>query len=421
MEFDFVTYCIGPCPIVFLARIPSLTITTICLMWLSNKIVKLCSLKNRGLRISLVSALMLLSAIASIVVNHILFSLIVNLIGGGGICTGLVPASPIEISIPSLGTLFVLTKKPNRRITKYLHFLSKILLFSAISIGLYESVLWNLILFDAWGLNLDWPYHGDYEAYLKYERRIDIFGTTAVIYCSLVFSILFNRLVRYFKPTVPIARLVWFILGLFIAYLMPLFAYSHIYDSLASYGFVFWVFSSSFARVIAPIFFIFTWLFVNKNKMSKIKAVKKNATFSLEQIKIASPCPASWEEMIGDETVRFCQICSKNVYNLSSMSRAEAQTLVMNNQGKLCGLLYLRKDGSVMTSDCLVGFAEIRRRLIKRFVKVAAATFALIGLQQFFVHGWNEKLKPEIPNKKVISSQENQIEILTGALGYVDD
>lgn len=351
MEFDLVTYCIGPCPIVFLARIPSLTVTTICLMWLAKKIIKLLSSKNRVLRISFVSALLLLSAVASIVVHHILFSLVVNLIGGGGICTGLVHASPIEVSIPSLGTLFVLTKNANRRITKYLYVLSKILFFVFVSLSLYYSVLNNLILYDASGLNLDWSsYHGDYGTYLKYERRIDSFGIAVVSYSSIVFSILFNRLVRFLKPTAPIGRLFWFILGLFIAYLMPFFAYSQIYDSFASYGFVFWVFSGFFARVIAPIIFIFSWFFVNKNNIKK--AVRKKTKFSLEQIKIASPCPASWEKMPGDDKVRFCQICSNNVYNLSAMARDEAQTLVMDHQGKLCGLLYLRKDGSVMTADC---------------------------------------------------------------------
>src|SRR5262245_30676202 len=103
MELGTMIICIGPCPIVFLARIPSLAATTICLMLLAKQIVKVRSLKYRILRISLVSALLLLSAVASIGVNHILFSSIVNLIGGGGICTGFVHASPIEICIPSLG------------------------------------------------------------------------------------------------------------------------------------------------------------------------------------------------------------------------------------------------------------------------------------------------------------------------------
>ena len=269
MEFDFVTYCIGPCPLVFLARIPSLAATTICLMWLARTIVKRLSTRNnsyRRLRISLVTALLLLSVVASIAVNHILFSLIVNLIGGGGICTGLVHASFIKISIPSLGTLFALTKAPSRRISKYIHVMSKFLFFAAISIGLYYSILGNLILYDAWGLDLDWPYHGDYETYLKYEQRLAILGTSVVIYCSIIFSILFNRLVRYFKPTVPIARLFWFILGLFIAWLLPSFCYSQIYESLASYGFVFSLFSGFFVSLIAPLIFIVAWLFMNVAK-----------------------------------------------------------------------------------------------------------------------------------------------------------
>jgi hypothetical protein len=410
--------CIGPCPLVFLARIPSLAATTVCLMWLAKQIVKLLSSKHRILRVSLASALLLLSALASIGVNHILFSLIVNLIGGGGICTGLVHASFIEISVPSLGTIFVLTKARNRRITKYIHVLFKFLFFAAISFGLYYSILGNLILYDAWGLNLDWPYHGDYETYLKFEQRLKIFGTSVLIYCSIIFSILFNRLVRYFAPTAPIGKLSWFILGLFIAWLLPFFCYSQIYESLASYGFVFWFSPGLFARLIAPLIFILTWIFVNKIKVSKIKVVKNKTKFNLEQIKIASPCPASWEEMSGDDKVRFCQICSKNVYNLSSMTRDEAQMLIMDQQGKLCGLLYLRKDGSVMTADCPIGFGEMRRRVVKKIAKVAAAAFALIGLQQFFIG--DRAPRHENFDTKTNNMDEDKLHELK-SLGYITD
>src|SRR5262245_24905842 len=250
MEFGLVTFCIGPCPIVFLARIPSLVATTICLKWVVRKVAKLLSIKNQLLRISAISVLLLLSAIASIVVNHILFSLIVNLIGGGGICTGFVHASPIEMCIPSLGTFFILIKEPKRRITKYFHVLSKILFFAAVTMSLYYSIFGNLILYDIWGLNFDWPYHGDYATYLKYEWRINTFGTAVVIYCSLVFSIVFNRLVRFLKPTDPIGKLFWFILGLFISWIIPLFCYSQISKSLSSYGFFFLIPPGYFAGLI---------------------------------------------------------------------------------------------------------------------------------------------------------------------------
>jgi hypothetical protein len=55
----------------------------------------------------------------------------------------------------------------------------------------------------------------------------------------------------------------------------------------------------------------------------------ETASFSLEQIEIASPCPADWTEMEGDDKVSFCKKCQKNVYNLSAMSRSEAESLVL--------------------------------------------------------------------------------------------
>ena len=42
----------------------------------------------------------------------------------------------------------------------------------------------------------------------------------------------------------------------------------------------------------------------------------------LEQIRVASPCHANWDEMTGTDQARFCGQCRKNVYNLSEMTRA---------------------------------------------------------------------------------------------------
>ena len=69
----------------------------------------------------------------------------------------------------------------------------------------------------------------------------------------------------------------------------------------------------------------------------------------LEQIKIASPCPANWDEMTGTEQVRFCLGCRKNVYNLSEMTRNEAQALVEEKEGRLCVRFYTRADGTMLT------------------------------------------------------------------------
>lgn len=95
----------------------------------------------------------------------------------------------------------------------------------------------------------------------------------------------------------------------------------------------------------------------------------------LQDIRIASPCNASWDTMTGDDRVRFCGECQKNVYNLSAMARDEAERLVEEREGSLCVRFYQREDGTVLTADCPVG---ARRRLVRRtaFAMVAAGLVA---------------------------------------------
>jgi hypothetical protein len=82
----------------------------------------------------------------------------------------------------------------------------------------------------------------------------------------------------------------------------------------------------------------------------------------LDSLRIASPCKAQWEEMVGDERVRFCGQCSKNVYNLSAMSREDAEELVRAKEGNLCARMVQRSDGTVMSADCPVGARKKRVR-----------------------------------------------------------
>jgi cytochrome c-type biogenesis protein CcmE len=100
-----------------------------------------------------------------------------------------------------------------------------------------------------------------------------------------------------------------------------------------------------------------------------VLAYRRRPLPSLDEAKIASPCRARWDDMAGDERVRFCAGCSKNVYNLSAMSRAEAEALLREG-GDLCARLYRREDGTVLTADCPIG---VRRRRVRA---VAVTAFA---------------------------------------------
>ncbi|MCD6049496.1 MAG: hypothetical protein K0Q55_899 [Verrucomicrobia bacterium] len=87
-----------------------------------------------------------------------------------------------------------------------------------------------------------------------------------------------------------------------------------------------------------------------------------SARFDVNALKIASPCPARWEDMAGDERARFCRQCQKHVYNFSTMTSKEVETLVVEKEGNLCGRMARRMDGTVITADCPTGQAMIRRK-----------------------------------------------------------
>ncbi|QOV91826.1 hypothetical protein [Humisphaera borealis] len=57
---------------------------------------------------------------------------------------------------------------------------------------------------------------------------------------------------------------------------------------------------------------------------------------SLEQLRIETPCPASWDAMTGDNRSRFCQACQLQVHDLTAMPREEAERLVCEAAGRLC-------------------------------------------------------------------------------------
>jgi hypothetical protein len=96
----------------------------------------------------------------------------------------------------------------------------------------------------------------------------------------------------------------------------------------------------------------------------------------LDNLRIASPCTADWAAMTGDDRVRACSLCNKNVYNLSEMTREEAQALLLEKEGKLCARYYQRKDGTILLKDCEVGVSKKRRR---RWIAAGASALLASG------------------------------------------
>ncbi|HYR74773.1 MAG TPA: carboxypeptidase-like regulatory domain-containing protein [Pyrinomonadaceae bacterium] len=102
-------------------------------------------------------------------------------------------------------------------------------------------------------------------------------------------------------------------------------------------------------------------------------------TDRIDRLRIASPCPANWAQMTGDDRVRFCDLCNLHVYNLAELTRTEAESLIANSEGRTCARLYRRSDGTVITKDCPVGLRALRRRAAKVAGVVFAAFMSLVG------------------------------------------
>ena len=100
---------------------------------------------------------------------------------------------------------------------------------------------------------------------------------------------------------------------------------------------------------------------------------------SIQSFRIATPCSARWSTMRGDERVRFCDACRKNVYDFSQMTLDEIEDLLQRTEGKICARLWQRADGKVLTADCKIGKRRRRIRLLGALASAASVLFSFFG------------------------------------------
>lgn len=113
--------------------------------------------------------------------------------------------------------------------------------------------------------------------------------------------------------------------------------------------------------------------------MRSLTVINNDPALQLDDVRVASPCAMSWEDMTGGDRVRFCAACQKNVFNLSGMKRSDAQRLVADTDGKMCIRFYRRADGTVLTADCPVGIALLARKAKRAALSVAALSLGAVA------------------------------------------
>ncbi len=132
----------------------------------------------------------------------------------------------------------------------------------------------------------------------------------------------------------------------------------------------------------------------------------------LGKLEIASPCPASWNDMTGNDAERFCDQCERNVYDFSHMHIDDIVKLVQRQEEGICARLYRRADGTVLTADCSVGARRQRKqRLLQR---VAASVVGLSAL-----NGCVEAEAPPVENKADPKGAVEVVEPIPSVMGQV--
>lgn len=108
--------------------------------------------------------------------------------------------------------------------------------------------------------------------------------------------------------------------------------------------------------------------------------------FRLELVQVKQPCPADWDGMkpVAGESAnkaRHCSQCDLNVYNLSSMTKTEAEDFLLARSGfgRTCIRFYRREDGTVVSNDCSIIRKALKASAVRARVLAGAALLAISG------------------------------------------
>ena len=104
-------------------------------------------------------------------------------------------------------------------------------------------------------------------------------------------------------------------------------------------------------------------------------------TVSLDVIQIPEPCEVPWDEMVGDDTRRYCERCGVHVHNLAAMERRDAEALVQAaRRGRVCVQMRRGADGRVLTREDRPAPGRFLRGHRRRRRAGYSNTVTLVGL-----------------------------------------
>lgn len=133
----------------------------------------------------------------------------------------------------------------------------------------------------------------------------------------------------------------------------------------------------------------------------------------INSIDVKSPCSEEWNEMRGNDEVRFCSHCSRHVNNLSEMTRKQAVRLVRESNGNLC----IRYIPHPVTRKPM--FAEQLLQITRRAPSVAAGVMSASIALSAHAYAQASPTLPLEPSQRGEVSLEKDAKPNTDATGAI--
>lgn len=147
----------------------------------------------------------------------------------------------------------------------------------------------------------------------------------------------------------------------------------------------------------------------------------------LAEVEIASPCAARWDDMIGDERVRRCGVCARDVFDLSALRAEEAEQLLREHGASgdgPCLRLSRRSDGTVLTADCPAGrraamLARLRARGRAAAVKGTGVVLAATAVVAPILGGVALAVEPILGRSRMRQASSDAMTVRSAAEMYL--
>jgi ankyrin repeat protein len=138
----------------------------------------------------------------------------------------------------------------------------------------------------------------------------------------------------------------------------------------------------------------------------------------IDSIEVKNPCSENWDQMTGNERVRFCSHCDLHVNNISALTRKQAMRLVRESKGRIC-VHYVKNpvDNKPIFAEKL--YQITRRAGIAAGVLGASLSFSTLtyGQEKPVLNKINSDVQTEILNDK----NSNKDEPVIAVVNVVDD